>query len=212
MIIKNLISYGIVINLLRVINYHYYITVTHKKFKESKRKVHEKIYFNCDVMAFTTQQHRGPVSISNVRNFGKIGQVGRIELDSHADTIVAGGNCVVMSYTGRECDVTPYDSTYKARTGVPIANVATAWQSAHTGQVYILVFNEALWMPHLPNTLVNPNQLRHFGIKVQDNPYDAPMYIQTEDGTFGMELQSREQQSSHILSVLVRRNLMNVQG
>ena len=46
-------------------------------------------------------------------------------------------------------------------------------------------------MPHLPNTLVNPNQLRYYGVKVQDNPYDAPMYIQTEDGSFGMELVSQ---------------------
>lgn len=26
---------------------------------------------------------------------------------------------------------------------------------------------------HLENTLLNPNQLRHYGTTVQDNPYDA---------------------------------------
>ena len=35
-------------------------------------------------------------------------KIGKVELDSHADTIVAGSNCVIMHYTGRECDVSPY--------------------------------------------------------------------------------------------------------
>ena len=38
-------------------------------------------------------------------------------------------------------------------------------------------------------TLVNPNQMRHFGIRVQDNPYgDAPLYPMTEDGYFTLPL------------------------
>ena len=32
----------------------------------------------------------------------------KCELDSHADTTVAGSNCVILHYTGKECDVTPY--------------------------------------------------------------------------------------------------------
>ena len=37
----------------------------------------------------------------------------------------------------------------------------------------------------MDHTLVNPNQMRHFGVKVQDNPYDgAPLYPMTEDGEF----------------------------
>ena len=33
------------------------------------------------------------------------------ELDSHADTIVAGNNCIVLSYTGKECSVVPKGKT-----------------------------------------------------------------------------------------------------
>ena len=33
---------------------------------------------------------------------------GRCELDSHADTFVAGRNCILMHYTERVCDVMPY--------------------------------------------------------------------------------------------------------
>jgi hypothetical protein len=33
---------------------------------------------------------------------------GRCEMDSHADTCVAGSNCVVLEYTGRSAEVEAY--------------------------------------------------------------------------------------------------------
>ena len=112
------------------------------------------------------------------------------ELDSHADTIVAGANCVVLHYTGQECDVSPYRDDYSPVTNIPIVTAATAWQSPHTGQTYILVLNEALWMGDTMETsLINPNQLRHYGVKVQDDPTsEMPLSIITEDKSFCLEL------------------------
>ena len=44
-------------------------------------------------------------------------------------------------------------------------------------------------MPDLPNSLINPNQLRHYGTVVQDNPTsEEPLHIRTEDASFCMEL------------------------
>ena len=118
-------------------------------------------------------------------------QHSRIELDSHADTIVASSNCVVLHYTGDECDVSPFQKDYDAIKNVKIATVSTAWQSHHTGQTYILVFNQALWMGELmDHTLINPNQLRYHGTIVQDNPMSRePLYVMTEDKQFCMGLQ-----------------------
>ena len=112
------------------------------------------------------------------------------ELDSHADTIVAGKNCIILEYTGKECDVSPYRDDYESIHNVPIVNAATAWQSHQTGQTYILVFNEALWMgDKMDHSLINPNQLRHYGTKVQDNPSSLlPLSIITEDNEFCMEM------------------------
>jgi hypothetical protein len=106
-----------------------------------------------------------------------------MELDLHADTIVLGKNCVVLAYTGRECDVSPYTESYAAIRGVPIVSGATAWTCQLTGETLILVFHEALWMgEEVDHSLVNPNQLRHFGITVQDNPYcRTQMHLSTED-------------------------------
>ena len=41
----------------------------------------------------------------------------------------------------------------------------------------------------MDHTLINPNQLRHFGTKIQDDPTsDRPLSIITEDNEFCMEL------------------------
>ena len=106
-----------------------------------------------------------------------------MELDTHADTNVLGSNCIVISYTTRECDVSPYTDSYQAIRNVPIVTGATAWTSTHSGDTYILVFHEALWMGDvLDHSLINPNQLRHFGVTVQDNPYsDTALHITNDD-------------------------------
>ena len=84
----------------------------------------------------------------------------QIELDSHAETIVFGGNFTPMQYFGRECDVTPYTDAYEAIKSVPIATAGTAWTSTETGKIYILVFHEGLWMgDQMEHSLLNPNQL-----------------------------------------------------
>jgi hypothetical protein len=103
---------------------------------------------------------------------------------------VAGANCTILNYTGKECDVSPYRDDYQPVSNVPIVNAATAWQSPVTGSVYILILNEALWMGDSMNTtLINPNQLRHYGTKVQDDPTSPhPLSIITADDEFSMEL------------------------
>ena len=56
--------------------------------------------------------------------------------------------------------------------------------------MHILVFHEALWMgPHLDHSLINPNQLRHYGLTVQDNPFSSmEMHIATADNAFILPL------------------------
>ena len=66
------------------------------------------------------------MSSSTVTSSSSKVHYGQCELDSHADTIVAGKNCIVLSYTGKECSVVPYQDGYESTDNVPIANVATA--------------------------------------------------------------------------------------
>ena len=97
---------------------------------------------------------------------------GRIELESRADTVVLGSNCVVLHHTGKVCEVSPYTDEYDAIIDVPVIQGATLWTDQHYYEEYILVFNEALWMGDtLTHSLIIPNQLCSFGTLVQDNPY-----------------------------------------
>ena len=73
---------------------------------------------------------------------------------------------------------------------MPLARVATAWQSEDTAQTYILVMNEALWMgDSMESTFINPNQLRHYGIHIQDDPSSIILLSMiSEDTEFAMTL------------------------
>ena len=106
---------------------------------------------------------------------------GTLEMDTHADTCVLGPNFVVLHYTGRECDVSPYTDVYESVKAVPIVSGALAWTDEETGLDYILVISEGLWMPDMVKaSLINPNQLRAHGVTVQDNPFAGSMFISNE--------------------------------
>lgn len=102
-----------------------------------------------------------------------------MELDSHADTCVLGINFTILEYSGRVCDVYPYSSEYEAVKDVPIVRGATAVQDQQTGELIIMIINEGLWYgDKMDHSLINPNQLRYYGIKVNDNPFSQQsMYI-----------------------------------
>ena len=95
----------------------------------------------------------------------------RTELDSDADTCVAGCNTLLISDDGRQVTVHPYSGEYKPIQDVSIATVATLWIHPDDGQPYILVIHEALYFgDRVDVTLLNPNQLRANGVKVEDVP------------------------------------------
>jgi len=92
------------------------------------------------------------------------------ELDSHADTTCAGANCIVLETTQQVVDVTPYNKNkYEPETNIPIVKAATAYTTS-TGTTYILVLNQALYLPELDHSLLNPNQMRANGVIVHDCP------------------------------------------
>ena len=84
---------------------------------------------------------------------------------------------------GKECEVSPYSSEYKAVQNVPVVTGAMVSMNPTDGTAYLLVVHESLWMgDKLDHTLVNPNQLRAYGVSVQNNPFDTkPLSITTSD-------------------------------
>ena len=105
-----------------------------------------------------------PITLDNARS----------ELDSRADTICAGLNCRLIHYTGQECTVNGFHNKLGAMEKIPIATVATAWSDEHTGQGFILIMHEVLFFGNdLDHSLINPNQIRHNGFQLFDNPYET---------------------------------------
>ena len=74
--------------------------------------------------------------------------------------------------TGQTCDVSGFHQSFESLKDIPIAQVATA-MTLENGETVILIVNEALYFGgQMDHSLVNPNQIRAFGIDVSDNPYD----------------------------------------
>ena len=107
--------------------------------------------------------------------------------------IFCGSNCIVMNFMGNECDIAPYTDAYETIKSVPIVQAATAYDNPETGDTTILILKEAIWMGEtMKHTLVNPNQMRVYGMTAQDNPFsEVPIFIATEDHDFMIPLSSK---------------------
>ena len=69
--------------------------------------------------------------------------------------------------------MSPFLSTYDPVQEIPVARCCTVWTSDQTGVDYLLVGDQMLWFgTRLPNSLLNPNQIRAFGLNVFDNPFN----------------------------------------
>eukprot|EP00536_Pseudo-nitzschia_multiseries_P015757 jgi/Psemu1/43707/gm1.43707_g len=99
-----------------------------------------------------------PLDFDNEEN-----EAGYCELDSHADTTAAGSNMVLLNpdQITTHVDMAPFSEEYKPIKKIPIGSCATAWTSPTSGQVYSIVFHQALYFGNkLKNSLICPNQVR----------------------------------------------------
>ena len=86
-----------------------------------------------------------------------------------------------MEYTNRVADVFGYNPSQDPIKDVPIVTGATAYDCPRTNTTYILLFHESLYYgTELDHSLINPNQLRHFGVGVWDNPFDTTRTLSIE--------------------------------
>ena len=101
------------------------------------------------------------------------GTPGFNECDTNADTCCLGKNFVILEFTQRAADVYAYIKDIAPITGIPIVSGATAWDDPITEQTYILVINEGLYYGNkMDHSLINPNQVRDYGVPLWDNAYD----------------------------------------
>ena len=76
---------------------------------------------------------------------------GRCEMDSHADTTVAGRNCAIIKFTDSSFDVSQFSDKYTPIKDVPIVLAATGYTFTNRLN-YILIFKKALKILEMTRT------------------------------------------------------------
>ena len=105
------------------------------------------------------------------------GTIGRNEMDTHADTCCAGANWVLLDSTNEICEVTPFLDSYEPVKEVMVARCGTVWTSPDTGREYLLVGDQMLWFGNqMDHSLINPNQIREYGLPVYDDPFSKSQF------------------------------------
>ena len=76
-----------------------------------------------------------------------------------------------MHYTGDICEVSQLLNTYAPVQDIPVARCCTVWTDGK-GKEYLLLGDEMLWFgTALENSLINLNQIRAYGLSINDDPY-----------------------------------------
>ena len=87
--------------------------------------------------------------------------------------------------TGEQVDIQLYNQDYEPIKNVLIIWAATAWMDQQTGEMFILDFFQVLWYSEkMPQSLINPNQVRAFRLPLCDDPTD-------HHHDFGIELSTQ---------------------
>ena len=106
------------------------------------------------------------------------------ECDTNVDTCCLGKNFVILEFTQQAANVYAYIKDIAPIVGIPIVSGAIAWDDPLTRQTYILVINEGLYYGNkMDHSLINPYQIRDYGISLWDNAYD-----QSRNGELSIEL------------------------
>ena len=92
-----------------------------------------------------------------------------MELDSHANMPVVGKHANIIARTGKKVDVSPFTPDYKPLT-VPLVDATVKYDNPYNGKSYILVLQNALYVPSMDNNLIPPFMLRIMGVTVNDIP------------------------------------------
>ena len=91
------------------------------------------------------------------------------ELDSHTNMPVVGKHAYIIAETGKKVDVSPFMPDYQPLM-VPLVDATVGYDNPYNGKSYILVLQNALYVPSMDNNLIQPFMLREMGVTVNDVP------------------------------------------
>ena len=93
----------------------------------------------------------------------------KVELDSHADICVVGDNCLVIHDHNWPVNVYSYDPKDGHRSAKTV-DATVGYQDPQSGQVFILMINQAIFIDGLDNYLLCPMQCHLNGVHIREIP------------------------------------------
>ena len=108
-------------------------------------------------------------------------EVGRTDLDSHADSPVVGINAKILSHTGKHVNVWGFSKALGSKPKVPVVNAAVTYTCEYTGESIILLVNNALYFEDMKHNLIPPFMIRLAGAEVNECPKCLSKYPKIED-------------------------------
>ena len=101
--------------------------------------------------------------------------ISKTALDSHANMAIVGKHATIISETGQTSRVKPFTPDYDALEEVPIVHAAVQWNCPNTDEVYMLLIQNALYIPSMEENLIPPFLMREAGVdkfwKIQTGKY-----------------------------------------
>ena len=121
-----------------------------------------------------------------------------------------------MYDTGRRCEVMPYNAAYNPVSNIKIVSGTIAYIDPVSNFTFILWIHEALFFgKDVSHSLINPNQLRIFGVAIHNNPYHVTESISilattTKDEDLSIPLQSKGVDFFLKTKLQIQKSWMNI--
>jgi len=125
-----------------------------------------------------------------------------LELDSHADMTVLGAGALIIQSNDQPVEVVRYDPQQGLQTFEMVSGVL-AFDHPRDGQVYHLVFHQAIRMPQLDHHLLCPMQRRVNDVTVNNVPKFLTHF--PTDNTHTLIVQNPDNDLSTLLSPYICR-------
>ena len=146
-----------------------------KNLVRSIRDQYDQKSYNVKLFKVTKS---GQANINSIRQNEKFIGSAPTKMDSRVDMSCVGQNFIPFSHTGEICVFAPYNDSYKFIHDVKVCSTDTEIEDPETGLTVICEVHQALnFGTSLNNSLLNPNQIRAFGLTVNDNPFSKRKFF-----------------------------------
>jgi hypothetical protein len=137
------------------------VDAAHESKEENERTTLFKI--NVPIQIFTYTATVAKVEADDEDGMDDDDEGSRTELDSHVNMPAVGRHAYIISDTGRMADVSSFTPDY-ASMQLRIVDAAVQYDCPYSGQSYVPVTRNTLYVPSMKNNLLPPFVLREAGI------------------------------------------------